>query len=109
MLAYRLPEEVVEQRRRSAYETARKKGRTPTQAYLHWLQFGWYITNVRPEIWAAAVVATVYRIRWPIALLFKQWQSLLPMHVLPGTRPERIKGLRSGRLTTITMLMRLCA
>jgi hypothetical protein len=72
VLAYRLPEEVVEPRRRSAYETARKKGRTPTQAYLHWLQFGWYITHVRPEIWAAAVVATVYRIRWPIELLESQ-------------------------------------
>lgn len=36
LLAYRLPEEVVAQRRRQAYETARKKGRTPTHAYLHW-------------------------------------------------------------------------
>jgi len=36
VLASRLPEEVVEPRRRNAYETARKKGRTPTQAYLHW-------------------------------------------------------------------------
>ena len=68
VLAYRLPEEVVEQRRRSAYETARKKGRTPTQAYLHWLQFGWYLTNVGVEIWAPAVVATVYRIRWHVEL-----------------------------------------
>ena len=109
VLAYRLPEEVVEQRRRSAYETARKKGRTPTQAYLHWLQFGWYITNVHPEIWVAAVVATVYRIRWQIELLFKQWKSLLHIHVLTGTRPERIQCLLYGRLTTITMLMGLCA
>ena len=107
--AYRLPEEVVEQRRRSAYETARKKGRPPTQAYLHWVQFGWYITKVRPAIWAAAVVATVYRLRWQIARLLKQWQSLLPMPVLTGTRPERITGLLYGRLTTITMLMRICA
>jgi Transposase DDE domain len=109
VLAYRLPEDVVEQRRRSAYETARKKGRTPTQASLHWLQFGWYITNVRPAIWAAAVVATVYRCRWQIELLFKQWKSLLHIHVLTGTRPERIKCLLYGRLTTIMMLMRICA
>ena len=109
VLAYCVPEDVVAQRRRSAYETARKKGRTPTQAYLHWLQFGWYITNVRSEIWAATVVATVYRIRWQIELLFKQWKSLLHMHVLTGTRPERIKCLLYGRLTTITMLMHICA
>ena len=90
VLAYRWPEEVVAQRRRSADETARKKGRTPTQASLHWLQLGWYITNVRPAIWAAAVVAPVYRIRGQIALLFTQWKSLWHMPVLTGTRPERI-------------------
>jgi hypothetical protein len=109
VLAYRLPEEVVEPRRRSAYETARKKGRTPTQAYLHWLQFGWYITNVRSESWAAAVVAIVYRIRWQIERLLKPWKALLHIHVLTGTRPERIQCLLYGRLTTITMLMRICA
>ena len=39
----------------------------------------------------------------------KQWKSLLHIHVLAGTRPERIKCLLYGRLTTITMLMRICA
>ena len=68
VLAYRLPEEVVEQRRRNAYETARKKGRTPTQAYLHWLQFGWYMTNVPPSVWASEVIVIVYRIRWQIEI-----------------------------------------
>jgi hypothetical protein len=109
LLAYRLPAEVVEQRRRQAYETARKKGRTPTHAYLHWLQYGWYITNVAAAVWAAEVVATVYRIRWQIELLFKQWKSLLHLHVLKGTRPERITCLLYGRLITITMLMRICS
>jgi hypothetical protein len=109
LLAYRLPEEVVDQRRRQAYETARKKGRTPTHAYLHWLQYGWYITNVGATVWPAEVVATVYRIRWQVELLFKQWKSLLHVHVLKGTQPGRIRCLLYGRLITITMLMRLCS
>jgi hypothetical protein len=109
LLAYRLPAEVVEQRRRQAYETARKKGRIPTHAYLHWLQSGWYITNVDVLVWPAEVVATVYRIRWQIELLCKQWKSLLHLHVLKGTRPERIRCLLYGRLITITMLMRVCS
>jgi hypothetical protein len=88
---------------------ARKQGRTPTQAYLHWWQFGWDITHVRPAIWAAAVVATVYRIRWQIALLLKPWTSFWHIHVLTGTRPERITCRLSGRLTTITMLMGIWA
>ena len=104
LIAYRLPEEVVEQRRRTALAVARKKGRTPTQAYLDWLQYGWYITNVRRDVWAADVVGTVYRVRWHIELTFKHWKSLLHIHVLKGTRPERIRCLLYGRLITIIIL-----
>jgi hypothetical protein len=68
LLAYHLSADVVAQRRRQAYETARKKGRTPTHTYLHWLQYGWYITNVDATVWAAEVVATVYRSRWQIGV-----------------------------------------
>ena len=75
-LADHLPEEGVEQRRRPAYETARKQGRPPTHAYVHWFQYGWDITHVGATVWAAEVVATVYRIRWPIAWLLKQWKAL---------------------------------
>jgi hypothetical protein len=75
-MAYRLPDEVVEQRRRSAYEVARKKGRTPTQASLDWLQYGWYLTKVSRAIWTAKVVGTVYRVRWGVELTCKTWKSL---------------------------------
>jgi hypothetical protein len=59
LLAYRLPEQVVEERRRKALEEARKKGRTLTQAYLNWLTFGFYITNVTREMLSAKVVSIV--------------------------------------------------
>ena len=109
LLAYRLPDEVVEQRRRSAYEVARKKGRTPTKAYLQWLQYSWYITNVSQTVWTAEVVGTVYGLRWQIELTFKHWKSLLQIHVLKGTRPERIQCLLYGRLITIVLLNMLSA
>jgi hypothetical protein len=109
LLAYHVPQEVVAQRRRPAPETARQKGRPPTQAYLHWLQYGWYSTNVRATVWAAAVVATVSRMRWQLALGFKQWKACLHWPVLKGTRPERIQCLLYGRLMTMTMVMRICA
>ena len=48
-------------------------------------------------------------VSWRMELLFKQWKSLLHLHVLTGTRPERIQCLLYGRLITITMLMRFCA
>jgi hypothetical protein len=104
LLAYRLPEKVVEERRRKALEDARKKGRTLTQDYLNWLTFGLYITNVTQEVWSAKVVRIVYGLRWQVELMFKNWKSLLKIHILKGTRPERIKCILYGRLMTITMM-----
>lgn len=96
-------------RRRPAHEVARKKGRTPTQEYLAWLQYGWYIPNVSRDVWTAAVVGTVYRLRWQVELTFKHWKSLLHLHVLKGTRPERIKCLLYSRLITIVILNMISA
>jgi hypothetical protein len=109
LLASPLPEEGRAQRQRQAHETARKKGRPPTHASLHWLQYGWYITHVGATVWVAEVVATVSRIRWQIALLFKQGKSLFHLPVLKGKRPERLRCLLSGRLIPLTMLMRVCS
>ena len=36
--------------------------------------------------------------------MFKNWQSLLNIHILKGTRPERIKCMLYGRLLTMTMM-----
>lgn len=104
LLAYRLPEPVVQERRRKALAEARKKGRELSQEYLDWLSFGFYITNVNQQVWPSRVVGTVYRLRWQVELTFRNWKSLLKINVLKGTRPERIKCLIYGRLITITML-----
>ena len=104
LLAYRLPEKVVEERRRKALEEARKKGRIRTLDYLNWLAFGLYITHVAQEALSAKVVRIVYGLRWQVALMCKNWKSLLNMPILKGTRPERIKCILYGRLMTMTLM-----
>ncbi len=104
LLAYRLPNPVVQERRRKALEEARKKGRQLSPEYLDWLSFGLYITNVSQQVWPPKVVGTIYRLRWQVELTFRNWKSLLNINVLKGTRPERIKCIIYGRLITIIML-----
>ncbi len=65
---------------------------------------GVYITNVAQEVLSAKVVRIVYGLRWQVELMFKNWKSLLNIHILKGTRPERIKCILYGRLMTITMM-----
>jgi len=104
LLAYRLPDRVVQERRRKALEEARKKGRELSQESLDWLSFGLDITHVSQPVWPAKVVGTVYRLRWQVELTLRNWKSLLKINVWKGTRPERIKCMIYGRLITITML-----
>ena len=54
-------------------------------------------------------VGTVYRLRWQVELVFKNWKSLFQINVLKGTRPERILCLIYGRLIVILVVQRLLA
>ncbi|MCP4878044.1 MAG: IS4 family transposase [Gammaproteobacteria bacterium] len=110
LIGYRLPDAVVNERRRKARQAAQKKNRKPpSREYLNWLAFSFYITNVDAELWPAAVIGTVYRLRWQIELIFKQWKSLLQIHVLRGQRRERIECLVYGRLLAILMIQPIAA
>ena len=101
LIAYRTPDEVVNQRRRTALRVARKKGRKPSDEYLNWLSFTFYVTNVESEIWPLKVVGTIYRLRWQIELIFKQWKSLLRIDCLKSTNENRIRWMVFGRMITI--------
>ncbi len=104
LVAYRLPAEVVRERCGKAQSTAQKKGRQLSKDYTNWLRFGFFVTNVSAEIWESEVVGTVYRLRWQIELTFKNWKSLLNIHVLRGTRRERIECFLFGRLTAVVVM-----
>ena len=104
LVAYRSPADVISQRRRDAKKNAKKKGRTPTDEFLTWLEFSLFITNVDETVWSPEVVGTVYRIRWQIELTFKTWKSLLNIHILKGQRAERIRCIIYGRLICLTLI-----
>jgi len=108
LIAYRLPDEVVSERRRKAHISARKKGRQPSSEYLNWLRFGFYVTNVPEKIWEAEVVGTVYRLRWQIELTFRNWKSLMNIHILRGTRKERVECFLYGRLISVVVATMIC-
>lgn len=109
LIMYRLPESVVNRRRQEAKEKAKKRGRTPSQEQLALLEFALFVTNVPDSIWSAEVVGTIYRIRWQIELRFKEWKSLLSIHVLKGKRPERIYCWLYGRLICLLIITDLCS
>ena len=77
LLASRVPESIVNERRRNANKKAKKKGYTPSKAHLTLLAWNLFITNVPHTIWKMESVFKAYPLRWQIGLIFKSWKSYL--------------------------------
>lgn len=109
LIVYRLPPDVYRQRQKSAIKTAKRKGRGISLSYLKFLKYTFFITNVPATLWPKEAVGTIYRLRWQVELSFKHWKSLFHIHVLKGTRPERLLCLIYGRLIVILVVQHLLA
>jgi hypothetical protein len=104
LIAYRAPEDVVAKRKRLAYATAKKQGRTLGEKSLKFMEFTIFITNVPPEKWPPEVIGTIYSIRWQIELLFKNWKSGMSIHYLKGVNKNRITALIYVRILLMLII-----
>ena len=75
LLAVRVPEEVVNQRRRRLRADAKRRGRTPSAAPLAWCAWTIVVTSVPPTLLSLREALVLLRARWQIELLFKLWKS----------------------------------
>lgn len=102
LLAYPVPEEIFNKRRREYTKTCKRK--VPSAEIIARQHFTILITNVLKDIWAWEIVATVYKIRWQIELIFKVWKSQLSVNYLKGTNPERIRCLIYARMLAVSLV-----
>ncbi len=75
LLAVRVPEEVVNQRRRRLRADAKRRGKTPSAAQLAWCAWTIVVTSVPPMLLSLREALVLLRARWHIELLFKLWKS----------------------------------
>jgi DDE family transposase len=108
LLASRVPETVVNERRRKARQAARKRGYTPSQAHLTLLAWNLFITNVPHSVWTPATVCRAYSLRWQADLVFKSWKSDLPLATVPTQTQEPTRCYLYGRLMLIVLAYALC-
>jgi hypothetical protein len=109
LIAYRVSKSIQNERLRKARKTAKEMGRTLSKAKLDLLQFSLFITNI-PEEWVSTeVIGTVYRLRWEIELIFKQWKSLLKIDVIRGVCRYRVEALIWGRLCMAVLVAAISA
>ena len=92
LIAVRMPEAIVNERRRHAHAAAKKAGYTPSQAHLTLMAWNLFITNVPASVWTPKTVAVAYSLRWQVELVFRGWKS----------------GLHLAAITTTTKYSTLC-
>jgi len=90
LVAVRVPQEVADRRRQKAIDNARRKGRTPSKAYLALLDWTIFVTNAPAEMLAVPQVVALYRVRRQVELVFKLWKSYCGLGRIAGRRRERV-------------------
>lgn len=108
LVAARVPDAVVNERRRQARAKAKKRGYTPSQAHLSLLAWNLFLTHVPRTVWTPATVCTAYTLRWQVELVFKSWKSYLHLAALPTKTQEPTLCYLYGRLLLIVLIYALC-
>jgi Transposase DDE domain len=75
LLAWRVPPDVAEQRRRRLREEARIQGKTVSAERLALAAWTILVTNVPPALLSAAEALVLLRARWQIELVIKLWKT----------------------------------
>jgi hypothetical protein len=108
LIAVRMPDAIVNERRRQARAVAKKRGYTPSQAHLTLLAWNLFITNVPATVWPLQTVAIAYSLRWQVELVFKSWKSHLHLATLTTTSKNSILCYLYGRMVLILLTSALC-
>jgi len=108
LIAYRLPEPIVNARRRMAKKKAKKKGYIPSKAHLELLAWNLFITNVPQTIWKCETIGKVYPIRWQIEIIFKSWKSYLHLASIKTKKADTTLCYLYGRMLLILVNYALC-
>jgi hypothetical protein len=109
LVVVRVPQEVAEQRRRRARETARRKGESRSERHLELMNWSLFITNVPGTMLSARQVVLLYAVRWQIELLFKTCKSLCALDRIIGLRRERVLSELYAKLLGLVVMQFLLA
>jgi hypothetical protein len=89
MIAFRVPQDVANERRRKLREELKRKGREPSDERLELCGWTILITNVPVEMMSVEEAVILYRARWQVELLFKRWKSQNLVAELSGATEAR--------------------
>lgn len=106
---YRVPPAIAQERRRKAKQVARGRGQTCSQHLLDWQDWLIFVTNVPLPLLDTEKIATVYRVRWQIEILFKFWKQEMDWGKMKNWRVERLLCQFYARCLALLLFHRIVA
>jgi hypothetical protein len=97
LIAVRLPEAIVNERRRQARAVAQKRGSTPSQSQLTLLAWKLFLTNVPATLWPPQIVGIVYSLRGQVEVVCKAWTRGRHLATVTTTTQNSTLGSLYGR------------
>ena len=102
-----VPNPVYQQRLRIREKDAKKKGRQTKERTKFLLHFNLFITNSEAQILPLEKVMILYRFRWQVELMFKNWKSVFSIHSLQKMKEHRYITMLYIRLILIIVNLQI--
>jgi len=98
-----VPEQVYEERIRKVNKQNKEKGWTTSEEYKARCRFNIFITNVPNEEFSIEEAMLIYRLRWQVELMFKNWKSVCKINKIQPMKYERFACLLFAKLILIML------
>lgn len=99
-----MSEQALNIKRRKVKRLAQRRGQKIGKKKSSLMRFCLFITNIPIEMLSSEAIMAIYRARWRVELIFKQWKSCLSLHIFKGFNKERFHCFLYGRLIMILLL-----
>lgn len=98
LIACLMNEEAINKRLRDANRAASRRGTQISKKKKTLMKYSIFITNIPVDMLLAKEIMSIYRARWRIEIIFKQWKSCLKLHIFKGFNKDRFHCFMYGRL-----------
>jgi hypothetical protein len=102
-----VPEQVYELRIRKVNKYNKGHGWKTSEEYKARCRFNMFITNVPEEEFTFDEILLLYRLRWQVELMFKNWKSVCKINKLQPMKYERFACLLFAKLILIMLNMQI--
>jgi len=107
LIAAIVPEEVYQKRIRKVEKQNKENGYNTSDDYKARCRFNLFITNIKTEILSANDVLMLYKLRWQIELMFKNWKSIFKIDEIQKMKYERFTCILVAKLILIVVNLQI--